>query len=96
MTPQDFAYWLQGFIELNPEMKQPTEEQWKSIREHLQLVFTKVTPPVNDKFTLPSFPPGFTPTYPTTPNPGWPWFTHPGEVTCKFDINDTLKTTTYC
>jgi|GEM_PF-2091029 hypothetical protein len=39
-----FAYWLQGFSELHQEP--PTPEQWKSIREHLQLVFKKETPPV--------------------------------------------------
>lgn len=44
MEAMQFAYWLQGFAELND--KAPTAEQWKSIREHLQLVFTKVTPPV--------------------------------------------------
>ena len=44
MEAMQFAYWLQGFAELND--KAPTAEQWKSIREHLQLVFTKVTPPL--------------------------------------------------
>jgi hypothetical protein len=45
MTAEQFAYWLQGFTELS-EWKQPTPEQWKSICEHLGLVFNKVTPPV--------------------------------------------------
>lgn len=44
MTPEQFAYWLQGFVELNPSMQQPTPEQWKAIGEHLQTVFVKVTP----------------------------------------------------
>lgn len=44
MDAPQFALWLQGFAELNTEP--PTKEQWQSIREHLQLVFTKVTPPV--------------------------------------------------
>jgi hypothetical protein len=44
MDASQFALWLQGFAELNAEP--PTKEQWQSIREHLQLVFTKVTPPV--------------------------------------------------
>ncbi len=44
MTPENFAYWLQGFTELNPSMEQPTAEQWKSITEHLKTVFVKVTP----------------------------------------------------
>lgn len=46
MTAEQFAYWLQGFTELNPSMEQPTAEQWKSITEHLNTVFVKVTPPV--------------------------------------------------
>lgn len=44
MDAPQFALWLQGFAELNTEP--PTKEQWQSIREHLQLVFTKVTPEV--------------------------------------------------
>ncbi|WP_330208667.1 hypothetical protein [Pseudomonas sp. Z13] len=43
MTSKQFAYWLQGFTELNGDT-QPTPEQWKSITEHLQTVFVKVTP----------------------------------------------------
>jgi hypothetical protein len=43
MDAQQFAYWLQGFSELNGDAV-PTEAQWKSIREHLGLVFAKVTP----------------------------------------------------
>lgn len=46
MTAEQFAYWLQGFVELNPDMAMPAPEQWKSICEHLQTVFVKVTPPV--------------------------------------------------
>jgi len=42
MTPENFCYWLQGFSELNGQA--PTEDQWKSIAEHLELVFKKVTP----------------------------------------------------
>lgn len=44
MTPDQFAYWLQGFAELNEGP--PNEAQWKSIQEHLQTVFVKVTPPI--------------------------------------------------
>lgn len=45
MNAEQFAYWLQGSVELS-EWKQPTPEQWKSICEHLQTVFNKVTPSV--------------------------------------------------
>lgn len=38
MTPQDFAYWLQGFFELsNPTVL--TSDQIEVIRKHLNLVF---------------------------------------------------------
>lgn len=47
MTAEQFAYWLNGFIELT-EWKQPTPEQWKSICEHVGTVFEKVTPPVSE------------------------------------------------
>jgi hypothetical protein len=52
MTAEQFAYWLNGFVELS-EWKQPTPEQWKSICEHLGTVFNKVTPDV--KVTGPAF-----------------------------------------
>lgn len=42
MTPEQFAYWLQGFAELNPQA--PNAEQWQAIRDHLNLVFKKETP----------------------------------------------------
>jgi hypothetical protein len=45
MSPEQFAYWLQGFAELT-DGAQPTAEQWKSINEHLKTVFVKVTPQV--------------------------------------------------
>lgn len=42
MTPEQFAYWMQGFAELNAIP--PSPEQWQSIREHLALVLEKKTP----------------------------------------------------
>lgn len=46
MNAQEFTYWLNGFVELTGNDVPPTEAQWKSIREHLNLVFNKVTPAV--------------------------------------------------
>ena len=53
MTPENFAYWLNGFVELT-QGQTPNPAQWKSIKEHLDLVFKKVTPPigVEQKITL--------------------------------------------
>jgi hypothetical protein len=44
MTPEQFAYWLQGYAELNTQP--PTMEQWDVIRAHLATVFNKVTPSI--------------------------------------------------
>lgn len=56
MTPEQFAYWLQGYAELQQEP--PTPEQWKSVKEHLALVFKKVTPPVVPAHVPSLIPPG--------------------------------------
>ena len=45
MTPDQFVYWLQGFAELK-DGGPPSPEQWKSIVEHLNTVFEKITPEV--------------------------------------------------
>lgn len=47
MTPENFAYWLNGFAEMNGGAM-PTAAQWKAIQDHLALVFKKVTPPVGE------------------------------------------------
>ena len=43
MTPEQFAYWLNGFVEMTPN-GQPSPQQWEMIKAHLQTVFHKVTP----------------------------------------------------
>ena len=50
MTSDQFAYWLQGFAELNAAP--PTEGQWTMIRDHLALVFDKRTPTYNPRRDL--------------------------------------------
>lgn len=87
MQPTDFCYWLQGFVELNGE--QPTPEQWRSIKEHLQTVFKKVTPEVSvPNSSSPIIDWGTSPT--PYPHP-FPYqgtgdrFTPPYEVTCGTD-----------
>lgn len=42
MTPDNFAYWLNGFFELS-NSQELTKEQVAIIKEHLQLVFQKET-----------------------------------------------------
>ena len=47
MTSDRFADWLQGFFELS-EADSLTEKQVQIIKDHLALVFTKVTPDRSD------------------------------------------------
>lgn len=49
MTPENFTYWLQGYLELSRRGTvggniSLDSIQVKIIEEHLNLVFTKVTP----------------------------------------------------
>lgn len=53
MDAQNFAYWLQGFVELT-QGQTPNPAQWKSICEHLQTVFHKITPPVSVPSVVPT------------------------------------------
>jgi len=43
MTPEQFTYWLQGFIEIN-DPKTIGEKETQIIKDHLSTVFKKVTP----------------------------------------------------
>ena len=43
MNAQEFAYWLKGFVEMNPAAM-VTETQWQIMKDHLELVFKKETP----------------------------------------------------
>ena len=44
MNATEFAYWLQGYAEISPDVGAPTPEQWTMIKDHLALVFKKETP----------------------------------------------------
>jgi hypothetical protein len=41
MSPENFIYWLNGFVEMGGE--RPTDEQWLIIKEHLVLAMSKKT-----------------------------------------------------
>lgn len=43
MTPEQFCYWLQGYFEMS-EAEKLDEKQVKILKDHLSLVFKKVTP----------------------------------------------------
>ena len=46
MNTEKFAYWLQGALEMNPEMLKNgmSPEQVQTIQDHLNLIFDKATP----------------------------------------------------
>lgn len=45
MSPENFAYWLQGYFEIG-KSEELTKEQVQEIKNHLKLVFLKLTPSV--------------------------------------------------
>lgn len=51
MTPQEFCYWLQGLLELSPDLKNLNEAQVKMIRDHLGYVFTHLNPTLQQTIT---------------------------------------------
>lgn len=58
MTENQFVFWLQGFVELNPNAML-TLTQWQIVKDHLALVFKKETPnrtvaPRQDQVDVPS------------------------------------------
>jgi len=46
MTPEQFTYWLQGFMEM-ADPKELNVIQTQQIKDHLKLVFDKKTPEVS-------------------------------------------------
>ena len=46
MTPEQFTYWLQGFMEM-ADPKELNKIQTQQIKDHLKLVFDKKTPEVS-------------------------------------------------
>jgi hypothetical protein len=71
MTAEQFTYWLQGFIE-TADPKSINEKQTQIIKDHLKLVFTKVTQ------DYPYIPPqDFGTIKPLDFNPTPVWYTNP-------------------
>jgi len=44
MTPNDFIFWLEGFLVANPNLTSLNEEQTKRLKDKLITVFNKITP----------------------------------------------------
>ena len=56
LTPEQFVYWLQGFMEM-AEPESLSNRQLNMIKDHLALVFNKKTPDytvtTTDQITIP-------------------------------------------
>lgn len=63
MTEREFCYWVQGFVEMNPNAM-VTHTQWEIIKDHLKLVFKKETP---DRLAVQDPKPAPFPSYPPVP-----------------------------
>lgn len=50
MSPEQFVFWLQGFVEMNPNAML-THTQWTVLKDHLALVMSKQTP---NRYTPPA------------------------------------------
>lgn len=65
MTPEEFCRWLKGYAELAENAVILTARQWTMVKNHLDLVYNKVTPErYHIPLTLPDIPPSW---YPNTP-----------------------------
>lgn len=76
MNAQRFCDWLQGYVEIDGNV--PTEVQWQIIKDHLDLVYNKVTPvrtqvgQVTDQLARPELPLK-APETPLRPFPTFDW-----------------------
>ena len=88
MTAEQFAYWLQGFMEMADPIEL-TANQTQQIKDHLKLVFDKQTPDRTN--------PIFAPNTAQPLNPTWQephWQPNPYQITCDANNNfpDPLTT----
>ena len=95
MTEREFCYWLQGLFEIGG-VTSLDEQQTQIVKDHLALVFKKVTPDRK---------PMDTPKTPAVPMPGLPYemlrepihpmdpyrWVMPPRVTCATDASDKSK-----
>ncbi|HUW47256.1 MAG TPA: hypothetical protein VMW36_00745 [Patescibacteria group bacterium] len=58
MNERDFCYWLKGFTELT-NSESLSDEQWAVVKDHLKLVFDKLTPTYDFVKPLAPFPPEY-------------------------------------
>jgi len=96
MTAEQFAYWLQGFMEVG-QPRELNHNQIQVIKDHLKLVFEKKTPERSllgpaDPIIAPNVGPTTTQPYNPYTAPDWTWRPNPYTVTCgSNDLNDPNK-----
>jgi hypothetical protein len=78
MSPEQFVYWLQGFMEV-ADPKELNERQTQQIKNHLNLVFDKKTPDVS------------LPLSQTITHTGNPFIINPYDITCG-NLPDPMTT----
>jgi hypothetical protein len=78
MNEKEFCYWLKGYFEIS-NSKKLNEEQVKILKDHLELVFTKVTPDYSNISKI-NFTPGFRNLNPQPSNLEYPIF--PNQTIC--------------
>lgn len=92
MTPENFVYWLQGHLEINEASPYGNEgltrEQVKVVKQHLDLVLSKVT--VSIPYSQPFA------DYPQSPIPYYPEMApiYPFTTTCDSGTYDLTTTHT--
>lgn len=87
MTPERFTDWLQGFMEIG-DPKTLDERQTQIIKDHLALVFDKVTPDrldINDIHKMIQHTP-----YPVYPNQTIPYPVYPNQTTPDWTSRPTI------
>jgi len=82
MTAEQFAYWLQGFMEM-ADPKELNKMQTQQIKDHLKLVFDKQTP---ERLSGPE---RGTPPYSL---PGIQWYPRPLTIECDTNLPDPMTT----
>ncbi len=101
MTPTQFSYWLKGFFELREGDKTASQRQIEIIKDHLNLVFSKVTPIVPAPTDDPA-PDGNEEKWhtllPEAMKDGRSWVNPPTENYCgtAVDLNSTMKHQVSC
>lgn len=85
LMPGNFVTWLRGFVDI-AKRAVPFDEEWQVIKEHLQLVFTKVVPsqqPMKEQSVTDEIKKALDKVSKDRIHPPTPWPKPPYDVTCR-------------